>query len=226
MGILVFGEIMEISLTDQAGSGKYVISLGLFDIGSAYDWYACPLMKLTKSCHCHIVVFTTVVNTTMWQTGGQMPDQDSTALIGSIMDLLPVFHRFINPIVNRAEANEKALFENQIKILAVLSINGPLNPGTISLMLNIQKGSLTRMLKSLIGFGFVSKSDDGRDDRKYVVGLTRAGRMFFDTHTRRCERDLSVLFADMEENEKHAVLAGLTILNSYLGKRGQNDERS
>ena len=145
-----------------------------------------------------------------------MQKADETRIAELIMELLPSFHHYINPIVNKIKNGDVKLRKSQIKILAVLDIEQKLSPGQISRILDIQKGSMTRMLKPLISMGFISREDATGDDRKYFVSLTEAGRSFFKDHQNRCVKELSDLFNSLEENQKEKLAGGLTVLKYYL----------
>ena len=72
------------------------------------------------------------------------------------------------------------------------------SPGIISKILNIQKGSLTRMINSLEKIKLVSRKNDKSDDRKQYIFLTDEGRTFFEKHLEQCDQDLNGLFKEMD----------------------------
>ena len=150
----------------------------------------------------------------------------SAPLHKAIMDFLPIFHRVIHPVVNRAETENRTLFENQIKIIALLCFeNKPLTPGLISRIIGIQKGSLTRMMKSLEELNLIERNRKTEDDRSYSVSVTPKGLQFFSDHYQYCDRQFSDIFSEMSENDKEKVYTGFNVLNQYLSDKGFENER-
>ena len=144
----------------------------------------------------------------------------SSELNKNIMNLLPGFHRFINPIVNTAVFEGEKLQKNQIKIIAVLFINRSLCPGEISMMLDIQKGSLTRMLRSLQALDLIRREDDRHDDRVYHLSLSSRGERFFIEHQQNCDRKFNELFSALDNQDRNELGSALSILHKYFEKIG------
>lgn len=154
-----------------------------------------------------------------------MPQENtSSPLNQTIIGLLPGYYRFINPIVNRSTYQGTTLFENQIKILALLELKGPLPPSDISRMLSIQKGSLTRMIRSLTTLGLLGRSSVEHDERTYILSLTPAGRSFLAGHHETCQVKLSELFKGMGPDDQQRVVDGLRTLNQWLRLQEVQDE--
>ncbi len=149
----------------------------------------------------------------------------SSRLNEVIMELLPGLHRFINPIVNRAEYNGIRLLKNHIKIIAVLDIEKSLTPGGISIRLDIQKGSLTRMLKTLLNLDLVCRTDDPDDDRKYYLSLTENGKAFFFEHKKNCDYNLNLFFNGLNDTDKNKIETGLHLLRLYFKTKGEDSEK-
>ena len=150
----------------------------------------------------------------------------SEPMYKAIMDFLPVFHRVIHPVVNRAEVGERKLLENHIKIIAVLCFeNKPLTPGRISRIIGIQKGSLTRMMNSLEELKLIERCSKKENERSYSVSLTPEGFSFFSDHNKYCDRRFAEIFSEMNDEDKNKVYTGLDILNRYLSDKGFEDEK-
>lgn len=155
-----------------------------------------------------------------------MPQENTSPPLNQmIIGLLPGYYRFINPIVNRSTYQGIALFENQIKILALLELKGAHSPTDISRMLSIQKGSLTRMVRSLTTLGLLGRTKVEHDERTYILSLTPAGRDFLTGHHQACDKRLTQLFTGMSFEEQQQVAEGLRTLNLWLEQQEEQDER-
>lgn len=139
---------------------------------------------------------------------------------------MPFFIRQIDPIVHRADSQEEPLTDYQFKVVMLLNHRGSSSPGFISRMLNIQKGSLTAVLRSLRKSGLIQREQIDGNERSYLVDLTESGRDFVVRHLVECDRRFGELFADITDSDRKAVEVGLETLNRYLERRGEQNERS
>jgi len=150
---------------------------------------------------------------------------ESLSLYDVIIDLMPAFVLNIDPIFHSARFSGERITDYQIKVVMLLFHHGDAKPGFISRTMNIQKGSLTGVLKSLRSSGMIGRRRIDGNDRSYFVSLTEKGKDFVEHHLLECQRDINRLFEDMKADEKRAVTSGLQILTHYLGKIGERDER-
>ena len=150
----------------------------------------------------------------------------SSPLHETLLEFLPQFYRFINPIIHVAEYKGHRMTEYQIKVIMFLSMQGASTPGEISRTLDIQKGSLTGVLKSLLALGLVNRNRHDHDERSYHVFLTASGRDFVRFHLDTCNSRLSELFEDIGENDRGVVENGLRTLTIYLKAKGNDPKRS
>jgi DNA-binding MarR family transcriptional regulator len=150
---------------------------------------------------------------------------ESPGLYDVIVDLMPAFILNIDPIFHSARFRGERVTDYQIKVVMLLFHHGDAKPGFISRTMNIQKGSLSGVLKSLRSSGLVERRQIDGNDRSYFVSLTERGKDFVEHHLLECQRDINRLFEDIKEDEKRAVTTGLQILTRYLGKIGEPDER-
>lgn len=142
-----------------------------------------------------------------------------------IVDYMPFFIRQIDPIVHRAEFQDERLTDYQFKVIMLLNHRGSSSPGFISRMLNIQKGSLTAVLRSLKKSGLIQREQIDGNDRSYLVDLTESGRDFVARHLAECDRRFAELFSEISDSDRKTVETGLETLNRYLESRGAQNER-
>jgi DNA-binding MarR family transcriptional regulator len=150
---------------------------------------------------------------------------ESLSLYDVIIDLMPAFVLNIDPIFHSARFRGERVTDYQIKVVMLLFHHGDAKPGFISRTMNIQKGSLTGVLKSLRSSGLVERLQIDGNDRSYFVSLTEKGKDFVEHHLLECQQDINRMFEDMKADEKRAVTTGLQILTRYLCKNGERDER-
>lgn len=149
----------------------------------------------------------------------------SSSLHKAMMNYMPSFILHINPIIHSTRYRGERITENQIKVIMLLFHKGKTSPGTISFMLNIQKGSLTGVLKSLRAMDMIQRVQIDGDERSYIVSLTGTGFDFVYYHRSECDRRMERLFSEMKDDEKNTIESGLSALTRYLDTRGKNDER-
>jgi DNA-binding MarR family transcriptional regulator len=143
-----------------------------------------------------------------------------------ILEYMPFFIRQIDPIVHQAGFGDVKLTDHQFKVIMLLNHRGPSSPGLISRMLNIQKGSLTAVLKTLRAADLIYRRQIEGNERSYLVDLTVGGREFVKHHLLECDRQFGELFAEMGDEERNVVEKGLSTLNRYLELKGADYERS
>lgn len=150
-----------------------------------------------------------------------MEHREVSQVSQELMNLLPEFYRIINPLVNSNKIAGYDLSENHIKILGSLYHNNKvLSPSKMSKFLNIQKGSLSHMLKALVDLKLITTKKDDNDNRKYYVLLTKKGDELFKQQILESTRVLEQLFLNMENDSKLKVVNGLQELINYLTTKG------
>ncbi|VTR77851.1 MULTISPECIES: MarR family winged helix-turn-helix transcriptional regulator [Cellulomonas] len=75
----------------------------------------------------------------------------------------------------RSRRGAADLPDPQFNVLAILLREGPLTPGALAEAEHVQPPSMTRTVNTLVGLGFVAKSEHPTDGRQVVVSLTGAG---------------------------------------------------
>ncbi|SDJ01666.1 MarR family transcriptional regulator [Aliiruegeria lutimaris] len=134
----------------------------------------------------------------------------------SVTDFLRHVPVYIAPILYRAECNGRMLTESEVMVVMLLERLGPLSPTRISRGLNMQKGSLTSVLRRLEGLGVIARTDNPEDDRSYIAELTPRGAAFarqFETDRQEKLRDL---FVPMAPNERRLAADGLDVLTAHF----------
>lgn len=137
---------------------------------------------------------------------------------------MPLYFCYINPVLHRIKTDKYDLNENQIKVILAVNHIGITTPTQLSHALNIQKGSLTTIIRSLVKAGFLKKENAPKDERKYFLTVTDMGKLLIREKTAIDIQQFDELFADMPEEDVQKVIDGFEVLTKYLKKAGKYHE--
>lgn len=149
-----------------------------------------------------------------------MTGRSDSILYESIMALMPQFVLHVEPIVHQSRFRGMRMRENHVKVMMLLHHTGKASPGFITHHLNIQKGSLTAVLRNLRHKGLIEREALENDERSYRVFITETGEEFVTEHMAVCEQQIGTVFGEMDSGEKQQVEKGLDILTRYLRSLG------
>jgi len=114
-------------------------------------------------------------------------DQSQT---NPVILLLNLFPRLMHTFMRGFESNsgkKSGLNHTQVRTMIYLERKGPCPMSGICFHINLEKGSMTSVVDSLISLGFVQRRRDENDKRRILVSLTAAGK----TIAENCSRDAS-----------------------------------
>lgn len=137
---------------------------------------------------------------------------------------MPLYFCYINPVLHRIKTEKYDLNENQIKVTLAVNHIGRATPTQLSHALNIQKGSLTTIIRSLVKAGFLKKENAPKDERKYFLYATEMGKEFIREKTAIDIQQFDELFANMPEDDVEKAADGFEVLVKYLKKAGKYHE--
>lgn len=124
----------------------------------------------------------------------------------------------LDPILHRTRYGGRDFLQSEIMVITALAARGTLSPTRISHMLNMQKGSLSSVLRRLEKLGLISRRRNHSDDRSYGVRLTPEGDNFASHLAKQRRRELASLFSEMPSEDLATATAGLTSIVAYLEK--------
>lgn len=125
----------------------------------------------------------------------------SSALASDIRQAVGRTHRRL-----RAEVGDAHLSYVQYSVLVLLTREGPMTPGRLAELENVQPPTMTRTVSSLAELGLVSKAPDPTDGRQVLVALTPAGVAEVKETRRRRDAWLTSRLAKLSPDDR-AVLA-------------------
>nr|WP_321445109.1 MarR family transcriptional regulator [uncultured Cohaesibacter sp.] len=136
----------------------------------------------------------------------------------SLMAFMRYVPTHIAPILYRADHRERQLPESEVMALMALAQHGPLSPTRISRLLNMQKGSLTSVLKRLEKLGLIARRAHPDDDRSHVVELSSEGSELTRKLGQKMEHAIKALFATMAQAERQTAASGLDLIARHFNK--------
>ena len=119
----------------------------------------------------------------------------------------------------------------QIPILRILGIRDGINQENIRKFLHLDKGTIAKAIKPLIGKGYITKKTDPQDKRAYIVFLTRRGREIMPDIKDALTIWTDALTANFTEEEKNTAYGLLSRMSEnarkYLTRQGsRNHEKA
>jgi DNA-binding MarR family transcriptional regulator len=107
--------------------------------------------------------------------------------------------------VARADTPEEQMRFPHLAVLAALDEFGAASQRDISRRLRIDPSDLVAFVDWLEGVGFVHRTRDERDRRRYRVDLTPAGRRALDVRTHIIERMNEEIFRGLDDHERERL---------------------
>ncbi len=124
----------------------------------------------------------------------------------------------LDPILYRTEFGGRDFLSSDISVVMLLAVRGALSPTAIARALNMQKGSLSSVLKRLERRGIIARRRKAGDDRSYIIELTPEGAGLVAHMQAQRQRGLGALFAALPDEEASAAARGLKVISDYLEK--------
>nr|WP_300142676.1 MarR family transcriptional regulator [Propionicimonas sp.] len=125
----------------------------------------------------------------------------------------------INPVLHRTKYYGRTYSEHEIIVVMALSLVGPQRPSQLSRGLDIDKGTLTAVIRRLLGVGILEREDVPTDARGYLVSLTAAGHALVDHLTGQARSGFRRLFDSMDPADVEAAADGLDLIADHLRQR-------
>ena len=105
---------------------------------------------------------------------------------------------------------------SQLSALATVGKCGPMSAGELAGIERVQPPSMTKILSSLEGEGWVARAPHPEDRRQSIISVTDAGRSLLDEETRARDEWLSQRLLEFSDDEL-ALLADAIVVLDRLG---------
>lgn len=101
---------------------------------------------------------------------------------------------------------------NQLSAMAVLLNSGDQLMGALAAQEKVRPPSMTRIVNSLEGRGYVARHPDPRDHRQCLVALTDSGRDVLLANRRRRDQWLAIRIAALDPAEREVLRRAVLVL--------------
>ncbi|GAA0104779.1 MarR family transcriptional regulator [Paraclostridium sordellii] len=106
----------------------------------------------------------------------------------------------------------------QLRALVFIKNNGEITMTDLCEKLNIEKGSLTTMVDDLNKKGYLTRTRDSRDRRKYILNLTSEGDNIAKDFLEKLGDKLENKFLELDKNDREKFMASIKNLEDILVK--------
>jgi len=114
-------------------------------------------------------------------------------------------------------ARRHRLSHAALNALAVLEGNGgPLAAGELSARMHITSGTMTSVLDTLEGKGYLRRQADPADRRRVLVDLTPAGQALLDGVLSEVQQLVTAVMGALDDQALHALLDHLAVVREAL----------
>lgn len=125
--------------------------------------------------------------------------------------LIPLFYKCKTLYIDKNRVDDLC---NKSQSMAIMIIGkaGNITPTTLSKFINMEKGSLTTLVDSLVDKKLVVRSGSPGDRRKVLLSLTPEGIEYMKAVEEQSQKGLASMVANLDENEidqMHDSLKGL-----------------
>ena len=107
----------------------------------------------------------------------------------------------------------------QLRALVFINNNGEITMTDLCEKLNIEKGSLTTMVDDLTKKGYLTRTRDSRDRRKYILNLTTSGEEIAKDFLETLGERLESKFVELNEEDRKKFMESIKNLEQILIKQ-------
>lgn len=144
------------------------------------------------------------------------PDNRERVILDLELELSVLVRRLRRVIAERARTIHPDLTPTGYLILAYLNERGPERASTVVEAFNLDKGAVSRHVRTLVGFGLATRERDPDDGRAWVVRPTDEGRLRLDELATVRRARLGRLLGDWSDDELGTFVATLGRYNASL----------
>jgi Transcriptional regulators len=135
--------------------------------------------------------------------------------------LIPLFYQCKTFYIDKNK-NDDLCNKNQSMAIMIIGKAEIITPTILSKFINMEKGSLTTLIDSLVEKKFVIRSNDPSDRRKVLLSLTSKGISYMKSVEEQFQSGLALMIADLNEKEVDDMQSSLTTLVDLLRKIADN----
>jgi DNA-binding MarR family transcriptional regulator len=133
------------------------------------------------------------------------------------LKLIPLFYKCKTFYIDK-NRTDNLCNKNQAMAIMIIGKAKKITPTTLSKFINMEKGSLTTLIDSLVEKKLVVKSNDPNDRRKVLLALTSEGKEYMKTIEEQSQKGLALMVANLDEKEIDLMYSSLNTLVEMLRK--------
>jgi len=137
-------------------------------------------------------------------------------LFNSFLEFIPLYHETIGCIYNKDYGIEPNLNKSQRKALFIIKKNGRIIPSSLGKALDMQKGSLTTLVDSLVEHEFVRRDVDKEDRRKQWISLTPKGDEYISKLMHNFEKEFEKTFKKVDAEDIDNMINSIDFVKRIL----------
>ncbi|HSQ87928.1 MarR family transcriptional regulator [Romboutsia sp.] len=112
--------------------------------------------------------------------------------------------------------------KTQLRALIFIKNYGDISMTDLCAFLNIEKGSLTSMVDDLTEKGYVIRTKDLSDKRKYIISITEKGTILASDFMDKLSNKLEEKFLKLDEEDQNRYIEAINTLQYILNKEEFN----
>ncbi|SHI44217.1 MarR family winged helix-turn-helix transcriptional regulator [Lutispora thermophila] len=137
-------------------------------------------------------------------------------LFNSLFEFMPLYHQTIGCIYHKDYGIEPSLNKSQQKALFIIQKKGRVMPSSLGKAMDMQKGSLTTLIDSLVEYGFVRREADCEDRRKQWIILTSQGEEYISKLMSCFEKEFERIFEKVDSQDIYKLLESIEFAKEIL----------
>jgi DNA-binding MarR family transcriptional regulator len=132
-------------------------------------------------------------------------------------NLIPLFYKCKTFNIEK-DKNKELNNNSQMMAIMIIGKAGTITPTSLSKLINMEKGSLTTLIDSLVEKNFVLRSGDLNDRRKVLLSLTSKGMECMNTIQEQSRERMAYMVAGLDEIEIDQMHTSLKTLLEIFKK--------
>lgn len=145
-----------------------------------------------------------------------LKEEELNKLFNYMYEFMPLYHQTMGNIYRKDYDMEPRLNKNQQRAIFIIKKHNKISPTVLGRCLDMQKGSLTSLIDSLEGYGFVKRSGDPEDRRRQWIYITSKGKEYIAILMEKFKREFILLFNDISSEDISKVICNFEYIKKVL----------
>lgn len=137
-------------------------------------------------------------------------------LFNSLFEFMPLYHQTLGGIYHKDYDIEPALNKSQQKALFIIKKQGKIIPSVLGRAMDMQKGSLTTLVDSLVEYGFINRESGTEDRRKLWLFLTPEGEEYISILMDNFQKEFARIFEGVSPGDISKMIESIDYVKNVL----------